>query len=99
MHLIADAADLQQLLQQQPLVVILYSAPWCKPCEKLYPRVLDMEDEFPEVLWAKENVDLDLTPGIQSIPRFRVFDHGKLYEEILGGNCDALRETLALLCD
>lgn len=98
MHLIVDDTGLQELLEE-PLVVVLYSAPWCKPCEKLYPRVLEMEDEFPTVTWVKENVDLGITPDIQSIPRFRIFYCGTLHQEVLGGNCNAVREALALLCD
>jgi thiol-disulfide isomerase/thioredoxin len=86
--------ELESSLKDNIIVVILYSATWCRPCEHIYPQVEKLLPEFPDVVWIKEDVDLNLTPGIVSIPRFRVFYHGGLYQEILGGDINSLRECL-----
>lgn len=54
-----------------------FTAPWCAPCKKLWPRVeqLAQEHGFPI-----KNVDIsDKTiPGILSVPTIRVYVDGEL---------------------
>ena len=57
--------------------IVYYSAPWCAPCKKLWPRVekLAQEHRFPI-----EKVDISdkQIPGILSVPTIRVYAGGSL---------------------
>lgn len=57
--------------------IVYYSAPWCAPCKKLWPRVesLARGHGFPI-----EKVDISdkTVPGILSVPTIRVYVDGEL---------------------
>ena len=54
------------------LVVIDLYADWCGPCKMLAPTLHSLEEEYPEVKFAKVNVDketaLAMQFKVQSIP-------------------------------
>lgn len=52
--------------------IVYYSAPWCAPCKKLWPRVEKMAREhgFPI---EKVDVSDKVVPGILSVPTIRVY--------------------------
>jgi thioredoxin-like negative regulator of GroEL len=61
-----------------PYVVIIFSAKWCGPCQKLNKKLL--VDITPGVTWYSVDVDINKTSlgycGLQSIPSFVVIKDG-----------------------
>ena len=57
--------------------IVYYSAPWCAPCKKLWPRVEKLAQEHGLPI---EKVDIsDKTiPGILSVPTIRVYSDDEL---------------------
>ena len=57
--------------------IVYYSAPWCSPCKKLWPRVerIAAEHKLPV-----EKIDISdkVVPGILSVPTIRVYADDEL---------------------
>ncbi|MDP1574950.1 MAG: thioredoxin family protein [Coxiellaceae bacterium] len=54
-ELTSDNFDLQ--LQQHDLLVIDFCADWCKPCKAFEKIMLEVEPNFPGVLFGRVNVE------------------------------------------
>ena len=52
--------------------IMYYSAPWCAPCEKLWPRVEQLSREHSLPI-KKEDISDKTIPGILSVPTIRVY--------------------------
>ena len=59
------------------LVVVDIYADWCAPCKNLYPQYVNLSQKYKTVLFCKENIELELTPGITAVPTFLFFLNGK----------------------
>ena len=57
--------------------IVYYSAPWCAPCKKLWPRVEQLARERGLPI---ERVDISdkIIPGILSVPTIRVYADDEL---------------------
>lgn len=68
---LADAGD--------KLVILDFFAPWCSACRALYPKLMKLIQERPEVLCVKVNFELNKqmckTMGVKVLPFFH-FYHG-----------------------
>ena len=60
------------LLDQHPLLVIDFCADWCKPCKAFEQIMLNVQPDFPEVVFARANVerekDLAEEFSVRSVP-------------------------------
>ena len=80
------------------LIVIWFSAPWCVPCRRIDPEVL--ESKFPAV-WLKCDIDKnDYTAGycgISSIPSFLVIHKRKIIGKKSSSNMNDIIDWLESL--
>ena len=67
-----ESIPLMKMEEHSGLVVIDLYADWCGPCKMLAPTLHALEEEYPEVKFAKVNVDketaLAMQFKVQSIP-------------------------------
>ena len=85
----ANAAALQQALQQNPVVLCDFWATWCGPFKMLAPVIEQLAEEYAgRVAVLKVDVDrnqeLAAQYGIMSIPTVYVFKNGKAVNTKVG---------------
>jgi thioredoxin 1 len=82
-------AKFQEILKENPLLVVDCYADWCAPCRIIAPFIEELSSEYVgRVSFAK--VDVDHSPqisqqfGIFSIPTLLFFKNGKLHDQQVG---------------
>ncbi|MEM6614132.1 MAG: thioredoxin [Cyanobacteria bacterium P01_C01_bin.72] len=84
-----DTAKLKELLAQEKLVVVDYTASWCGPCKVLAPSIDRLATEYQDRVTVVK-VDIEQNPdnakeyGIRSIPAVLIFESGELSERVVG---------------
>ncbi|XP_068676583.1 thioredoxin-like isoform X2 [Montipora capricornis] len=80
------------------LVVIIFYADWCGPCRSVAPKLEKMAREFPDVVFAKVNIEhaeeVATLFAIVSIPHFKLFKNKKEVSDIRGSNEASLKELI-----
>ncbi|KAM7439441.1 glycerol ether metabolic process [Porites harrisoni] len=80
------------------LVVIDFFADWCGPCRIMGPKFEKMASEYPDVVFAKVNIqkaqDLVEQYAISSIPHFKFFKNRKVVDDVRGADEEKLKEKI-----
>jgi len=73
-------------------IVLDFSAAWCGPCKKIFPKIVDLSKEYPEIIFAKIDIDsleeLANQYTITSVPTFKFVLNGTEHAEVCGANID-----------
>ncbi len=69
--------NFEQVVNDSPMVVVDFWAPWCGPCRGFAPVFESASEEHEDVVFAKVNTDVEQEIagafGIRSIPTLMVF--------------------------
>ena len=81
--------SLEQVLKNNPLVLVDFWAPWCGPCRMIAPMLEQLTGELgSHIIIAKLNVDENPLGArkyhIQGIPTLKLFHQGKEVETFVG---------------
>ncbi|MFW6110858.1 MAG: thioredoxin [Thermoproteota archaeon] len=81
--------NLEETVQENPLVVVDCWAPWCAPCRMIAPILDELAKDYAgKIVFGKLNVDENKEAAtqyqIRSIPALLVFKDGKLIDRIVG---------------
>lgn len=87
-------ASTEALNQFKGKGVVLFTAPWCKPCQALKPNLQKMVEEFPNVEFFM--VDVDANPdatsfGVRGVPTVMFINGGNEVSDRLTGNLPPAR--------
>lgn len=84
-------SEFEQLIKDEPLVVVDFTATWCGPCKKISPLMDQLAADYDgRAKITKVDVDQNKSVakqyGIRSIPAVLVFKSGELVETLVGMN-------------
>lgn len=85
---ICDRNFKREVLDEDKLVLVDFSARWCGPCRMVGPILEQISNENNNIKIA--NIDVDTSPiasikyQIQSIPAIKFFKRGQVVDEIIG---------------
>ena len=86
LHFTKDGFD--KALSQGKLMMVDFWASWCGPCRMLGPVIEQLDNQYPDVVVGKVNVDdeqeLALRYGVMSIPTVIFFKDGKEIDRKVG---------------
>ena len=93
-ELTANSYD-QEVLQNQGILLIDVSTPWCPPCRMMAPIIKQIAADFPsKVKVCGVNLDEEFELGrklnISAVPTFFIYREGQLVERFQGAfpkNC------------
>ncbi|GAB2282351.1 Cytoplasmic thioredoxin isoenzyme 2 [Dionaea muscipula] len=80
------------------LLVVDFSASWCAPCKLIEPAFNAMATQFPDVSFAK--IDVDELPdvaqemNVQAMPTFVLMKQGKEVDRVVGAKKDELERKI-----
>ena len=86
LHFTKDGFD--KALSQGELMMVDFWASWCGPCRMLGPVIEQLDNQYPDVVVGKVNVDdeqeLAMRYGVMSIPTVIFFKDGKEIDRKVG---------------
>jgi len=90
--------DIQQLLDENQRVIIMFSASWCGPCKVLKPKVDKISFENSDIVFAY----IDLETGekfsqkmkVQAVPTVIGFHNSKVVETLIGPSDSAVKSLV-----
>ncbi|CAM6101380.1 unnamed protein product [Calypogeia fissa] len=97
---VKDAETMEKYIAESgdKLIVVDVSTRTCGPCKLIYPKVVKMSTEYPDVLFIKINGDISTNTralmrkwGVKGVPNFRFFRNGKMIHSHVGAKEDDLR--------
>ena len=72
-----DKKNFEQVVNESPMVVVDFWAPWCGPCRGFAPVFESASEKYEDVVFGKVNTDVEQEIagafGIRSIPTLMVF--------------------------
>ena len=82
-------SDFEQLIKNETLVVVDYTATWCGPCRVVSPLIDRLAEEYQgKAKVVKIDIDQNRNNAkeykIRSIPTVLIFKNGKLTEQFVG---------------
>jgi len=89
-----------EIISKNEHVIIKYTASWCGPCKKIHPHFSKLAADHPNIVFATEDIELDLGEqfsDISALPTFHFIRNGELKFTVEGCDPDKLIETTTRL--
>ena len=85
-----DLLDFEEIINNDELTIIDFSASWCMPCRMLAPIIEQVADKMTNVsfynLDIDENEEIAKRYRIFSVPTIMAFKSGKIIDSLVGLN-------------
>lgn len=75
------------------LVIVDISANWCSPCKTIKPVYYEMSLKYP-CIFCEENLDDEISQGINNVPTFQFFGGGRLLDVVEGADIKRVNDTI-----
>ena len=87
--------SLQELVANQPKVIVQYSAGWCGNCRIMKPKFKKMASENEGINFvlidAEKNPNSRQLADVSNLPTFAAFENGKLLNQVQTNKVDVLK--------
>jgi thiol-disulfide isomerase/thioredoxin len=91
---IEDLKQKKNLIKTNRLVAVLCSASWCNPCKVFAPKFYSLSLKYPDVVFAKEDVELELSQLITAVPTVQFFFEGTYIDQITGPDIGMVEDKI-----
>lgn len=94
----SDLSDFQNLLANNSLVAVDFTASWCGPCKRIAPEFERLSGLYTN--WTFRKVDVDEAEeiteayGVSQMPTFIFFKDAQILEKLVGADAEALESKL-----
>ena len=87
--------SLQELVANQPKVIVQYSAGWCGNCRIMKPKFKKMATENEDISFvlidAEKNPNSRQLADVSNLPTFAAFENGALLNQVQTNKFDVLK--------
>ena len=87
--------SLQELVANQPKVIVQYSAGWCGNCRIMKPKFKKMASESEGISFvlidAEKNPNSRQLADVSNLPTFAAFENGTLLNQVQTNKVDVLK--------
>jgi thiol-disulfide isomerase/thioredoxin len=87
--------SLQELVANQPKVIVQYSAGWCGNCRIMKPKFKKMASENEGISFvlidAEKNPNARQLADVSNLPTFAAFENGTLLNQVQTNKVDVLK--------
>ncbi len=94
-------ADVQQLLDENQRVIVMFGATWCGPCKTFKPHFQNISEKNDDIVFAYCDVEetnaLATELEIQSVPTVVSFFNGIEEASVVGPSVDRVKELIEKL--
>jgi thioredoxin 1 len=96
---LSSEAEFNQLINSNSIVIVRFTAPWCKPCKEIEPVFMEMAKQHIDKIFL--SIDVDKFDEIAAkysaikIPLFLVFQKSEIIEKYVGSNPDNLKKLIS----
>jgi len=81
-------SNFDKIISSDNPTLVDFWAEWCGPCKSMHPIFERMSNKFPNVTFARVNVDsnqnISMKYAVQSIPTFIMFKSGQIIDKMMG---------------
>jgi len=94
---ISNDADKNNLIASNKLAVVYVWGTFCGPCKQIAPLYEELANKYNtpgNVILAKEDVALKISPNIRGVPTFQFFLNGKLVDQVVGADTVSLTNKI-----
>lgn len=100
---ISNNSEYQSILEKNTYVIIIFSAGFCKPCNEIYPYMLELSEKYYNIAFIKvdiqDNDEIDDVKNIVTIPHFKFIKNTIEQFSFSGANKSLIVETIYKLLD
>ena len=88
---VSNSVELNNVIQKNNVIILLFSAPWCQPCEHGKPLFIEKSEEYTNITFVIVNIEhLESDQleqyNIQTIPTLKKYKNGILIKTLHGIN-------------
>ncbi|KAI3420631.1 Thioredoxin domain-containing protein [Psidium guajava] len=91
--------QIQKGNEPDKLMVVDFTASWCRPCSLIAPFLAELARRFPSVLFLKVDVDelkqVAQEWAVEAMPTFVFMKGGTVVDKVVGAKKDDLQQTIA----
>jgi thioredoxin 1 len=98
---IDEVNSFDNYIKNNNMVVVVFSASFCKPCREIYPYVEEIANTNKDIVFIKVDIEngseISDKFSIQSIPHFKFFKNGSEVGSFTGANNQSILDAIAKL--
>ena len=84
------AAEFENVIKNNQIVVVDFFAPWCGPCRMMHPIIEEVSEEYANIQFVKIDIDDAIEvanqQNIQVVPTIIAYKNGVEFSRIRGYN-------------
>jgi thioredoxin 1 len=102
-HLVYDSSIQWKSLIKRDLLIVRFTAPWCKPCKRMEEQFYSLAEKYKKHNFV--TIDVDQSDSIAAecsvlgIPHFQVYQNGICVENLTGEKKIELQQLIEKYCE